>query len=301
METRDVLLVDAFAAEPMAGNPAGVVPDADGLTDDRMAAIAGELGASVTAFVCGSDRADRRLRFFTPTGEIDRSDHATVAAFAALDERGSLDAGEYTTETIGQTRDVEVQEDGTVWLGQGEARFEDVPQDHGDVADALGIDVATLRDVGADMPMAVADTSEPWLLVPVNYFEHVSRIDADPPAIDAIRDRVGAVGLYAFTFDTIGRESTLHGRAFAPSRGVVENPVTGTAAGACAAYVRREGALDDTVEQVVVEQGHFLDRPGTVRVDTDGLEAWVGGRAVTTLDGSLTVPEADADDDIIEI
>ncbi|PSP61734.1 PhzF family phenazine biosynthesis protein [Halobacteriales archaeon QH_8_67_36] len=301
METRDVLLVDAFAAEPMAGNPAGVVPDADGLTDDRMAAIAGELGASATAFVCGSDRADRRLRFFTPTGEIDRSDHATVAAFAALDERGSLDAGEYTMETIGQTRDVEVQEDGTVWLEQGEARFEDVPQDHGDVADALGIDVATLRDVGADMPMAVADTSEPWLLVPVNYFEHVSRIDAGPPAIDAIRDRVGAVGLYAFTFDTIGRESTLHGRAFAPSDGVVENPVTGAAAGACAAYVRREGALDDTVEQVVVEQGHFLDRPGTVRVDTDGLEAWVGGRAVTTLDGSLTVPEADADDDIIEI
>jgi len=301
METRDVLLVDAFAAEPMAGNPAGVVPDADGLTDDRMAAIAGELGASATAFVCGSDRADRRLRFFTPTGEIDRSDHATIAAFAALDERGGLDAGEYTTETIGQTRDVEVQEDGTVWLEQGEARFEDVPQDHDDVADALGIDVATLRDVGADMPMAVADTSEPWLLVPVNYFEHVSRIDADPPAIDAIRDRVGAVGLYAFTFDTIGRESTLHGRAFAPSDGVVENPVTGTAAGACAAYVRREGALDDTVEQVVVEQGHFLDRPGTVRVDTDGLEAWVGGRAVTTLDGSLTVPEADADDDIIEI
>ena len=301
METRDVLLVDAFAAEPMAGNPAGVVLDADGLSDDQMAAIAGELGASATAFVCESDRADRRLRFFAPTGEVDRSDHATVAAFAALFERGGLDAGEYEMETIGRTRDVEITEDGTVWLEQGEARFEEVTQNHEAVADALGIDVATLQDVGADMPMAVADTGEPWLLVPVNYFEHVSRIDPDLPAIQDLCERVDAVGLYAFTFDTIGGEATLHGRAFAPARGVGEDPVTGTAAGACSAYVRREGALDNTIDQVVVEQGHFLDRPGTVRVDTDGLEAWVGGRAVTTLDGSMTVPEAAEDDDIIEI
>lgn len=300
MDTRDVLLVDAFAAEPMAGAPAGVVLDADGLSDDQMAAIAGELGASATAFVCESDRADRRLRFFAPTGELDRSDHATVAAHAALFERGGLDAGEYAMETIGRTRDVEVQADGMVWLEQGEAHIEDVDLSYETVADALGIDVATLRDVGADMPMAVADTGEPWLLVPVNYFEHISRIDADLSAIDALCDRVDAVGLYAFTFDTIGGEATLHGRGFAPSRGG-EDPVTGTAAGACAAYVRREGALDDTIDQVVVEQGHFLDRPGTVSVDTDGLEAWVGGRAVTSMDGSMTVPEADADDDIIEI
>jgi len=301
MDTRDVLLVDAFAAEPMAGNPAGVVLDADGLTDDQMAAIANELGASSTAFVCESDRVDRRLRFFAPTGERDRSDHATVAAFAALFERGGLDAGEYEMETIGRTRDVEIKEDGTVWLEQGEARFEEISLDYDEVADALGIDVATLQDVGADMPMAVADTGEPWLLVPVNYFEHVSRLDPDLPAIDALCDRVDAVGLYAFTFDTIGGQSTLHGRGFAPSHGVSEDPVTGTAAGACGAYVRHEGALDDTIDQVVVEQGHFLDRPGTVRVDTDGVAAWVGGQAVTTLDGSMTVPEAAEDDDIIEI
>ncbi|PSP84205.1 PhzF family phenazine biosynthesis protein [Halobacteriales archaeon QS_6_64_34] len=301
MDTRDVLLVDAFTAEPMAGTPAGVVRDADGLSDDQLAAIAGELGASTTAFVCESDRADRRLRFFSPTAERDRSDHATVAAFAALFERGGLEAGEYEMETIGRTRDVEVKPDGTVWLEQGEARIETVSPEYDEVADALGIDAATLRDVGADLPMAVTDTGEPWLVVPVNYFEHLSRVDPDLPAVQDLCERVDAVGLYAFTFDTIGGEATLHGRGFAPSRGVTEDLVTGTAAGACGAYVRSEGALDNTVDQVVVEGGHFLDRPGTVRVDTDGLEAWVGGRAVTTMDGSMTVPDADEDDDIIEI
>ena len=301
METTDVLLVDAFAAEPTAGAPAGVVTDADGLSDDQMQSIAAELGAGATAFVRETERADRRLRFFSPTEELDRADHATVAAHAALADREGLDDGEYTVETGRRTIDVEVQADGTVWLEQGGADIGEVPLSHDDVADALGIDVASLEDVGADLPLSVADTGEPWLVVPVNYFQHVSAIDPDMAAIQSLCERVDAAGLYAFTFDTVGGGSTLHGRAFAPARGIGEDAVTGTAAGACAAYVRRHGALDNTIDQVVVEQGHFLDRPGTVRVDTDGLEAWVGGRAVTTMEGSMTVPEADEDDDILEL
>ncbi|MBX0293394.1 PhzF family phenazine biosynthesis protein [Haloarcula nitratireducens] len=301
METRQVLLVDAFAAEPMTGNPAGVVPEAEGLTDDQLRAIANELGASETAFVLPSEEADRRLRYFTPEREVDLCGHATIAAHAALFERGALDAEQCTFETACGVLDAEVKSDGTVWMEQGDADIREVDLPLEDVADALGADVATLRDVGADLPLAVGDTGFPWLLVPINYFEHLSGLDPNMAAIEACCEAADAMGLYAFTFDTISGESTLHGRAFAPLAGIAEDPVTGTAAGACGAYVRRYGALDDTIEQVVVGQGHFLDRPGTVRVDTDGTETWVGGRAVTTLDGSLTIPAADEDDGIIEI
>lgn len=301
METQEVLVVDAFAAEPLAGTPVGVVPDAAELTADQRRAVASELGASHTAFVEGSDDADRRLRFFTGDGEVDRADHATVAAFAALAERGAIETGEYDVELSPSTRAIEVQDDGTVWVEQGTVETREVSLDHEDVASALGVDVASLRDVGADLPLAVADAGVPWLLVPVNYFQHISSLDADMAAIEALCREVEADGFYAFTFDTVGGGSTLHGRGFVPALGVDEEPVTGTAAGACAAYIRLQGAIDDTVEQVVVEQGHFLDRPGTVEVDTDGLESWVGGRAVTTLQGTMTVPEDDGDDDIIEL
>ena len=301
MDTRDVLLVDAFAAEPMAGNPTGVVTDADGLSDDQLRGIASELAASATAFVVDSDRADRRLRYFDAAGERDRVEHATVAAHAALYERGAVADGEYEVETGGPTVDVEIKPDGTVWLDQGSADSREVALDHEDAADALGVDVASLRDVGADLPLAVADAGVPWLLVPVNYFQHISSLDPDVAAIEALCRDVEADSLYAFTFDTLGGGSTLHGRGFTPALGDDSERATGTAAGPCGAYIRLQGAIDDTVEQVVVEQGHFLDRPGTVRVDTDGLEAWVGGRAVTTVDGSMTVPDADEDDDIIEV
>ena len=301
MDTQDVLLVDAFAPEPTAGTPVGVVTDGGELSDNQMQAIASELGASATAFVLDSERADRRLEMFTPTEAGGHADHAAVAAHAALFERGGIDAGEFTVETGQTVRDGEVKTDGTVWIELGQVDVRAVSLAHDDVADALGVDVASLRDVGADLPLAVADAGVPWLLVPVNYFEHLSTLDPDMAAVQRLCERVDASGLYAFTFDTINAESTLHGRAFGPEMGRGEDPATGTAAGACGAYIRREGAIDNTVEQVVVEQGHFIDRPGTVRVDTDGTESWVGGRAVTTLQGSMTVPDAEEDDEIIEL
>ncbi|WP_254280043.1 PhzF family phenazine biosynthesis protein [Haloarcula marina] len=301
METRQVSLVDAFTAEPLTGNPAGVVTDADGLTDDQMRAIASELGASETAFVVDSDDADRRLRFFTPEQEVDLCGHATIGAHAALFERGVVETGQHTMATERGVLDVETKADGTVWMDHGSVELREVDLGHETAADALGVDVATLRDVGADLPMAVGDSGFPWLLVPVNYFEHLSGAAPDMAAIAAMCESVDAMGVYAFTFDTIAGESTLHARAFAPRAGITEDPVTGTGAAACGAFIRRHGAIDETVEQVVVEQGHFIDRPGTVKVDTDGSDVWVGGRGVTTMDGTLTVPAADDDEDgIIE-
>jgi len=74
--------VDAFTTEKFAGNPAGVVPNADGLTDHQMQAIARELNNSETAFICeplGTNH-DVRVRFFTPTTEVPSCGHATIAA-----------------------------------------------------------------------------------------------------------------------------------------------------------------------------------------------------------------------------
>lgn len=51
-------------------------------------------------------------------------------------------------------------------------------------------------------------------------------------------------------------------------------------------------------DELRFEQGHFVDRPGTVRVQV-GAEIRVGGRAVQSFDGEIVVPEF-ADDDIIE-
>ncbi|QCC48571.1 PhzF family phenazine biosynthesis protein [Halobellus limi] len=298
MDTRRALLVDAFAAEPLAGNVAGVVPDASGLADEQMRAIARELGASETAFVRPSDSADRRLRFFSPTQEVDLCGHATVAAHAHLHEDGVVDPGEHTVETNVGDLAIEIEADGTVWMTQNHPRVERVDVDYDRLGSALGIDPAALRDVGADAPTAVASTGLPFLIVPVNFLQNLGAADPDLGAVEAIADEHDAAGVYAFTFDALDADSTLHARAFAPSLGIAEDPATGTASGACGAYLREIGAFDEFPDEMRFEQGHFLDRPGAVRVRVAG-DVRVGGSAVTSLDGRLAVP-AEEEDGIVE-
>ncbi|RLM59798.1 PhzF family phenazine biosynthesis protein [Halobellus sp. Atlit-31R] len=298
METRRTLLVDAFTADPLAGNAAGVVPDATGLADDQLQAIARELAVSETAFVLPSERADRRLRYFSPEQEVDLCGHATIAAHAQLREAGAIESGEHTVETNVGVLDVELAPDGVIWMRQETPRVDVVDPDYERLGAALGIDPAALRDVGADAPVAVASTGLPFLIVPVNFLQHLGAADPDLGAVEALAAEYEVAGVYAFTFDALGADATLHARTFAPSVGIPEDSATGTASGACGAYLRTIGAFDDVPDEMVFEQGHFLDRPSEVRVRVDG-DVRVGGRAVTSLDGHLAVPPA-AEDDIVE-
>ena len=63
-------IVDAFTAVPFTGNPCAVVTDADGIEPADMLRIARETNAPETAFVLASDKADVRVRYFMPRGEI---------------------------------------------------------------------------------------------------------------------------------------------------------------------------------------------------------------------------------------
>jgi trans-2,3-dihydro-3-hydroxyanthranilate isomerase len=295
MDTRRVLLVDAFTDEPLAGNAAGVVPDAEGLTAGQMQAIARELSVSETAFLTPSGPADRRVRYFTPEREVDLCGHATVGAHAALHAEGAIDPGGHTLETDVGVLDVDVEADGTVWMTQNDPTVREVGLDHEAVADALGIDPEPLLELADELPLAVASTGLPFLVVPATFLRVVGEADPDDDAVAALCEQVDVEGLYLFTFDTLESASTLHGRAFVPLAGIPEDPVTGTASGAVAGYLRRQGAFESMPEELRLEQGHYVDRPGLVRVRARE-DVTVGGSAVVSLEGELGVPEADPDD-----
>ncbi|MFD1563818.1 PhzF family phenazine biosynthesis protein [Haloarchaeobius amylolyticus] len=298
METTRVVQVDAFTDEPLTGNPAGVVPDADGLSAEQMQAIAAEMAVSETAFLRSSTDVDYRIRYFTPTQEVDLCGHATIGAFAHRRDEG-LEPGMTTLETNVGVLEIEIDPDGTVWMTQDEPTIREVDVGYDRVADALGVGRAALEGASADLPLAVASTGLPFLIVPITYLSDVGSAEPDMAALEALTDTVDATGIYLFTFDALEAESTLHGRMFAPGAGVPEDPVTGTASGAVSAYLDRFGAFDgDLPDELRLEQGHYVDRPGTVRVRLDG-GVQVGGRGVTVLDGSLAVPDDD-EDDILE-
>jgi hypothetical protein len=85
----EVLRYAAFTADGRGGNPAGVVLDAESLTDAEMLAIARAIGYSETAFVIPTPEGavDAVVRFFSPVAEVAFCGHATVATAVALAER----------------------------------------------------------------------------------------------------------------------------------------------------------------------------------------------------------------------
>jgi PhzF family phenazine biosynthesis protein len=298
MDTRQAVIVDACAADPAGGTPVGYLPDGTDLTDDQLQTVAGEL-AVPTAVPDGGG-----LRVVAPTGPVEGHTAATIGAMGFQHERGERAVGEETLASATGTRDVEVTSDGGVWVDQPRPTVADADADEGRIADALGIDVAALRDVGADLPPLRLSVGSDVLAAPVNFLEHVSGAAPDPVALGEVAAAADVEALCVFTFDTLAADAAAHVRAFVPPatdlpvRTVgLETTALPALAGGLVSQLFERGIIEDA--RTSVEQGHFVDRPGRVHVET-GSGLRVGGHSVTTLDGTVAVPTAD-DDDIIEV
>jgi len=98
----------------------------------------------------------------------------------------------------------------------------------------------------------------------------------------------GVTGVTVFGLDRSATAIGVEVRSFAPGEGVPEDPVCGSGNGCVAALVRRDGLVADRA--YLASQGRCLGRDGrvAVRFGEDGT-IWVGGHAVTCVEGSITV------------
>jgi trans-2,3-dihydro-3-hydroxyanthranilate isomerase len=295
MDTRDALVVDAFAPGPMTGTPVGVVLDGAALAADQRRRMAGEFGAPVSAFV-GAEDADWRLRL-AGDAEHARPLHVGVAVGATLHERDWLEGETATLALADETLDVAVDDDGRTWVDIAAPDLREAPVTETEAAEALGVDPAAVRDVAADFPLVRASIGRGVLVVPVNFLEHLSGADPDPAAVADLLEGAQAEVLYAVTFDTLSGDRDAHGLAV--DRDGQPRRATGEAEACAAAAIRQHGALDHERDTLRFEAGDLLDRPARLDVQTEDGYA-VGGHSVTVLDGRIVVPPADEGDDIIE-
>src|SRR3954464_123554 len=95
--------VDVFSAQPLLGNPVAVVHDAEGLTDEQMAAFARWTNLSETTFLLPptDPAADYRLRIWTPGGELPFAGHPTLGSAHAWLQAGGVPAGEAVVQECG--------------------------------------------------------------------------------------------------------------------------------------------------------------------------------------------------------
>jgi PhzF family phenazine biosynthesis protein len=254
----EVLRYVAFSDRPDGGNPAGVVLDAAGLSDDGMLAIAAEVGYSETAFLTGDD-----IRYFSPLAEVPFCGHATIATAVALAERDG--PGERVLNTINGPIPVTTRLDE---VGRLTATLTSIPPRVGAVDDDDVDEVlAALRWRREELDPALPPRNS---YVGGNYLVLAARTRDRLADLDYDFDRLGAIMAARgwTTVQLVWREDELrfHARNPFPPGGVVEDPATGAAAAALGAYLRELGFVEPPAT-VTILQGEDMGRPGRLLVD----------------------------------
>ncbi|WP_279045625.1 PhzF family isomerase [Cedecea davisae] len=289
--------VDSFTTQPFRGNSAGVVLDADVLSESQMQLIARELRHSETAFVLRSEESDVRIRYFTPTLEVPICGHATVAAHYVRAKVLGLENCElYQTSLAGRHRvAIEVVEDNDyrITLVQGRPEFESPLE--GDLRAAI---IAAFHlnedDILPGLPIQVASTGHSKVMVPLKPEVALDALAPDLAALAAISKEIGCNGF--FPFQIRPGENATDARMFSPAIGIVEDPVTGNANGPMGAWLVHHGAMphDGKLLHIQGNQGRALGRSGVVDIavtirDNQPEKVSISGRAVILFSGELTV------------
>jgi PhzF family phenazine biosynthesis protein len=290
---REIWRVNSFTDRPFRGNPAGVVPDAEGLSDDMMQAIAGELNdVSETAFITPdpTGQADIRLRFFTSTMEVDLCGHATIAALFTLAWTGRI-TGRDETRTLRAHTPVGLLELELAFVGNRPewATMEQLAPEHAPAPGAAhAAEVLSLppEALAKDLQIACCSTGIWACFVPLADLSQLERLRIRPELIQSLwPDNQDLSGVYAFAF----RDAhTTQGRFFSPPKyGIFEDPVTGTACGALGGYLMAHNRLGEH-EELIAHQGVEMGRAGRVRVRrNDNGRMSISGQAAPVFRGQL--------------
>jgi PhzF family phenazine biosynthesis protein len=269
--------VDVFSAEPMLGNPVAVVHDADGLSDDDMARFARWTNLSETTFLLAptGPEADYRLRIWTPGGELPFAGHPTLGSAHAW-----LEAGGAPTNP-----DELVQECGAglVRVRRGKRLAFAAPplvrsgpvseEDRAAIRRALRLDDSQIVDY------AWVDNGPGWVGVLLPDAEAVLAVRPDLTAFGDLE--IGVVGPYP----PGASDADVEVRAFVPTMGIAEDPVTGSLNAGVAQWL----AGDRLPSSYVASQGTVLGRRGRVHVTQEGDDLWVGGDTLLTIAGEVAL------------
>jgi trans-2,3-dihydro-3-hydroxyanthranilate isomerase len=279
MATYAYRILNVFAREGrLTGNPLCVFEDGTGLDTETMQALARQFNLSETTFILPSDKANARVRIFTPSYEMPFAGHPTLGtAHVVREVRNAGDS--LTLEMIAGV--IPVDAAGNRWTLAAKAhRWREVAQSTAELASILGLEASDI----AERPLWV-NAGKEQLVVPVASEDAVKRARPRPDAFSALKSDDGQSMAYVF-HDGGDAARTVLSRFFFPSgAAILEDPATGSACANLGGWFRvmRPG---QGVERVV-SQGEAVHRPSTLYLSVapasgmgEGGRIFVGGRVL---------------------
>jgi trans-2,3-dihydro-3-hydroxyanthranilate isomerase len=306
MPAYEYVRVNVFTAERFGGNPLAVLPDARGLTDEQMQAIAREFNLSETTFVLPPDNPQNhaRVRIFTPAHEMPFAGHPNVGTGFVLARAMDNPPEHLVFEEIAGLVRVHIlrgpdkQITGTQIsaprsLSVGDA----VPTET--VAACASLAPEDILTTAHDPLKASVGTE--FVIAEVASLEALARAAPDLAAfrsagIESGTALPGAQLRFALLLYVRrdGDATRLRARMFAPLGGVLEDPATGSACAALAALLTSMAPGENVDLHYEIEQGVEMGRPSLLiasgRKTAEGpVEATVAGSCVPSGRGTLEV------------
>lgn len=266
--------LDVFSAQALRGNPLAVIHAAEGLDDERMAAMARWTNLSETAFLLlpTDAAADYRVRIWTPFGELPFAGHPTLGSCWAWLAAGGVpkSAGEVVQQCgVGLVR---VRQD-----GQRLAFAAPPLRRNGPVEPELLARACSGLGLRPDEIVAHAwvDNGPGWFALLLGSGERVRALRPDWAVLG--RMKFGVVGPQA-----PGGETAFEVRGLFDG---IEDPVTGSLNAGLGQWLIGSGRAP---EAYVAAQGHALQRAGRVFVRRESDTVWVGGEVTPVIEGIIT-------------
>jgi PhzF family phenazine biosynthesis protein len=300
--------VDAFTSRSFAGNPAGIIDDADGLSTEAMQGIAGQMLMNIIEYgfvmKAQSPGALARVRYFTPTRELDCSGHVTIAVCHSLIEDGRVEVAEGASRFVLETGMGDIPVDLLGSVSNGAPRLERImmhqplqrwresrlPVDR--LAEVLGIEPVAITRTG--LPLMIGTAGIDWLLVPIDGRDQLLSLHPDLIKLGMLNREYGIQTNHLFTLDSFSADCICYARHFGPAMGLWEDPATAVAAGGLGEYLVLHGITGARTMQM--EQGSDAERLARLHVEVDHEDGAVtavrvGGLAATSIVKRLRVDD----------
>jgi PhzF family phenazine biosynthesis protein len=262
---QSIVQVDAFTNRPFAGNPAGVCMLDRPADATWMQRVASEMNLAETAFLC-PEGDGFRLRWFTPTVEVELCGHATLASAHVLWTEGHLPAdAQARFHTLSGLLTADRRGDWIELDFPAEPASPVAPPPN--LLEALGVEPVNVGRNRFDFIVEVAD--EPTV--------RGARPDMSLLAAAPTRGVIVTSRAADPAFDFVSR-------FFAPAAGIPEDPVTGSAHCCLGPYWAERLGKDELAGFQASARG------GIVRVRLAGDRVKLLGQAVTVIRGELTGP-----------
>ena len=271
----DCSIVDVFAEHALSGNQLAVVRDCDALDTGTMQAIAREMNFSETTFVVTESAREARIRIFTPGQELPFAGHPTLGTAWVLGRHHP----DYTLSLKAGRVRVTFEPTGIVWM-------QPPPVHHGaelPAASSAALVNLTEHDLASRYQAQFLTVGPRFVLIGVNSLDALKRARPDAAAHAGLSG-AAPLGIFLFSAEAYQPDADFAARMFFDANGWREDPATGSANAAFAAYLRALG----TAGRFIVEQGFEINRPSRLYLEV-GPTIRVGGKVRHVLAGTLHV------------